>query len=118
MLSRDPSVGEAYAKTTRWSGTAAGNGSTLRSVPGEPNEAVDAGPGFGELPLLYIHGELSTSWCRWRWRNQTVRRLAGDLAPRSEIIAEGESDETLTRAGRGSDDRVGGKYAERVTADG
>ena len=56
VLSRDPSVGAGVR------GRPAGLARRLeapdaRGVPGRANEAVDAGPGFGDLPVLYVHGE-------------------------------------------------------------
>jgi alpha-beta hydrolase superfamily lysophospholipase len=56
VLSRDLSVGEAYANDPLvWHG--GWKRVTLEALH-RANEAVDAGPGFGDLPVLYIHGEV------------------------------------------------------------
>jgi alpha-beta hydrolase superfamily lysophospholipase len=56
VLSRDASVGEAYANDLLvWHG--GWKRSTLEALK-RANDAVDAGPGFGDLPVLYIHGEV------------------------------------------------------------
>ena len=55
VLSRDASVGQAYANDPLvWHG---GWKRTTLEAFHRANEAVDAGPGFGDLPVLYIHGE-------------------------------------------------------------
>src|SRR5207253_1146906 len=53
-LSRDPAVGEAYAVDPLvWHG--AWKRPTI-AAPGHAQEAVDRGPTFADLPLLWIHG--------------------------------------------------------------
>ena len=53
-LSRDPAVGAAYAADPLvWHG--AWKAPTLSAL-GRAQHAVDQGPGFGDLPLLWIHG--------------------------------------------------------------
>lgn len=53
-LSRDPAVGEAYAADPLvWHG--AWKGPTLAAL-GRAQDAVEQGPAFGDLPLLWIHG--------------------------------------------------------------
>lgn len=53
-LSRDPAVGEAYAADPLvWHG--AWKPTTLAALR-RAQDAVEAGPGFGDLPLLWIHG--------------------------------------------------------------
>src|SRR5919202_5608283 len=53
-LSRDPAVGEAYvADPLVYHG--GGKRPTLEAVAA-PDQGVAAGPGFGDLPLLYVHG--------------------------------------------------------------
>ena len=53
-LSRDPSVGEAYAADPLvWHG--AWKPTTLTALA-RAQDAVEAGPGLGDLPLLWIHG--------------------------------------------------------------
>lgn len=56
VLSRDPAVGEAYAADPLiYHGGFARE--TLREF-GAAVERIAAGPGFGDLPTLWIHGEL------------------------------------------------------------
>jgi alpha-beta hydrolase superfamily lysophospholipase len=53
-LSRDPAVGAAYAADPLvWHG--AWKATTLAALA-RAQDAVEAGPGFGDLPLLWIHG--------------------------------------------------------------
>jgi alpha-beta hydrolase superfamily lysophospholipase len=55
ILSRDPAVGEAYeADEMVWHGPF--KRPTLEAFVAAV-EAIAAGPGFGELPVLWIHGE-------------------------------------------------------------
>lgn len=55
VLSRDPAVGEAYAADPLvWHG--AFKRPTLEAFVAAV-DAIAAGPGFGELPVLWIHGE-------------------------------------------------------------
>jgi alpha-beta hydrolase superfamily lysophospholipase len=55
VLSRDSSVGAAYANDPLvWHG--GWKRPTVEALH-RANEAIDGGPGFGRLPVLYIHGE-------------------------------------------------------------
>jgi alpha-beta hydrolase superfamily lysophospholipase len=55
VLSRDPAVGEAYANDPLvWHG--GWKRPTLEAYAGAC-AAIDAGPGFGDLPVFYVHGE-------------------------------------------------------------
>jgi len=55
ILSRDPAVGEAYAADPMvWHGPF--KRPTLQAFVASVEE-VGAGPGFGELPVLWVHGE-------------------------------------------------------------
>jgi len=54
-LSRDPAVGEAYAADPLvWHG--GWKPATIAAL-GSSQDTVDRGPGFADLPLLWIHGE-------------------------------------------------------------
>jgi len=57
-LSRDPAVGEAYAADPLvWHG--AWKAPTLAALA-RAQDAVEQGPGFGDLPLLWLHGTEDT----------------------------------------------------------
>jgi alpha-beta hydrolase superfamily lysophospholipase len=111
VLSRDESVGEAYANDPLvWHG-----GWKRRTLEAfhAANEAVDSGPGFGELPVLYVHGE-SDQLVPMALARPAVERLRGSdfterIVPeaRHEVFNELEQDETI---GLVAD------FAERVTA--
>jgi alpha-beta hydrolase superfamily lysophospholipase len=111
VLSRDPAVGEAYADDPLvWhGGWKRPTVEALLSV----SEAIDAGPGFGDLPVLYIHGD-ADELVPMILVQPAARRLAGgDFAEhivpgaRHEPFNELERDETLG---------VVAEFAERVTA--
>jgi alpha-beta hydrolase superfamily lysophospholipase len=110
VLSRDLSVGEAYANDPLvWHG--GWKRPTLEAFH-RANEAVDAGAGLGDLPLLYIHGE-ADELVPLILTKPAVERLAGSdfteqLVPeaRHETFNELEQDETI---GLVAD------FAERVT---
>ena len=77
------------------------------------NEAVDAGPGFGGLPVLYVHGEVD-QLVPLALARPAVERLRGSdvterIVPeaRHEVFNELDQDETI---GLVAD------FAERVTA--
>ena len=110
MLSRDPSVGEAYANDPLvWHGGWK-RARSRRSIAA--NEAVDAGPDFGDLPVLYVHGEVD-QLVPLALARPAVERLRGSdfserIVPsaRHEVFNELEQDETI---GLVAD------FAERVT---
>ena len=73
-LSRDPKVGEAYAADPLvWHG--AFQRPTVEAMVAA-KAAIDAGPGFGDLPLLYVHGE-DDQLVPLEATRPSVRRLAG-----------------------------------------
>ena len=110
VLSRDLSVGEAYANDPLvWHG---GWKRTTLAAFHLANEAVDAGPGFGELPVLYVHGEVD-QLVPLALARPAVERLRGSdfterIVPeaRHEVFNELDQDETI---GLVAD------FAERVT---
>jgi alpha-beta hydrolase superfamily lysophospholipase len=99
VLSRDASVGEAYANDPLvWHGS--WKRPTVEAFL-RANEAVDAGPGFGDLPVLYIHGE-ADELVPMALTQPAVHRLAGSdfrehIVPgaRHESFNELEQDKTL-----------------------
>jgi alpha-beta hydrolase superfamily lysophospholipase len=111
ILSRDSKVGEAYASDPLvWHG--GWKRPTVEALL-RVSEAIEAGPGFGELPVLYIHGE-ADALVPMILVQPAVQRLAGgDFAEhivpgaRHEPFNELEQDETLA---------VVAEFAERVTA--
>jgi alpha-beta hydrolase superfamily lysophospholipase len=110
VLSRDLSVGEAYASDPLvWHG--GWKRATLEAVH-RANEAVDAGPGFGDLPVLYIHGE-ADQLVPMALAQPAVHRLKGSdfteqIVPeaRHETFNELEQEETIGLVA---------EFAERVT---
>ncbi len=111
VLSRDSSVGEAYANDPLvWHG--GWKRTTLKAFLAA-NEAIDAGPGFGRLPVLYIHGE-ADQLVPMALAQPAMQRLAGEdfterVVPeaRHEVFNELEQAETL---------RLVGDFAERASA--
>lgn len=109
-LSRDPAVGEAYAADPLvWHGG-------FKRVTVEAYRAIcvaiDAGPGFGELPVLYVHGETDVLVPRM-FAQPAVERLQGPdfterIVPgaRHEVFNETDKHETLALVA---------EFAERVT---
>jgi len=99
VLSRDLSVGEAYANDPLvWHG--GWKRPTLAAFH-RANEAVDAGPGFGALPVLYVHGE-ADQLVPLALAQPAVERLRGSdfterIVPeaRHEVFNELEQDETI-----------------------
>jgi alpha-beta hydrolase superfamily lysophospholipase len=99
VLSRDASVGEAYANDPLvWHG--AWKRPTVEAFL-RANEAVDAGPGFGDLPVLYIHGE-ADELVPMAVARPFVERLRGSdfterIVPeaRHEVFNETDKDETI-----------------------
>ena len=111
VLSRDASVGQAYADDPLvWHG--GWKRPTLEAFH-RANEAVDAGPGFGHLPVLYVHGE-ADELVPMALAQPAVQRLRGAdfterIVPeaRHEIFNELDQDVTI---GLVAD------FVERVTA--
>src|SRR5919204_263656 len=78
-LSRDPAVGEAYvADPLVYHG--GWEGPTRRAVLA-PGQGIAAGPGFGDVPLLYVHGA-DDPLVPVALARPIVERLAG---PNSEV---------------------------------
>jgi alpha-beta hydrolase superfamily lysophospholipase len=110
VLSRDPAVGEAYAADPLvyhggWKRP------TLEAFAAA-DRAIADGPGFGDLPLLYIHGA-EDQLVPVVLAQPVVERLAGPdselyVVPsaRHEVFNELDKDETIAR--------VAG-FADRVT---
>jgi alpha-beta hydrolase superfamily lysophospholipase len=109
VLSRDPKVGEAYASDPLvWHG---GWKRPTAEALLRVSEAIEAGPGFGDLPVLYIHGE-ADQLVPMILVQPAVQRLAGsDFAEhivagaRHEPFNELEQDETIALVA---------EFAERV----
>jgi alpha-beta hydrolase superfamily lysophospholipase len=110
VLSRDLSVGEAYANDPLvWHG--GWKRPTLEAFH-RANEAVDSGPGFGALPVLYVHGE-ADQLVPLALAKPAVERLRGSdfterIVPeaRHEVFNELDQDETIGLVG---------DFVERVT---
>ena len=110
VLSRDPAVGEAYAADPLvyhggWKVP------TLKAFIAA-DDAIAAGPGFGALPLLYVHGG-DDQLVPAGLAQPVVERLAGEDSElvvidgaRHEVFNETDQAETI---GRVAD------FAERVT---
>jgi alpha-beta hydrolase superfamily lysophospholipase len=110
VLSRDPAVGEAYiADPLVWHG--GWKRPTLAAFVAA-DEAIVAGPGFGDLPLLYVHGA-DDQLVPAALARPLVERVAGpdsDLrlidGARHEVFNELDQDETIALVAA---------FAERVT---
>lgn len=111
VLSRDPAVGEAYTadELVYHGGWKRG---TLEAFAAADQLIAD-GPGFGDLPLLYIHGS-EDQLVPIDFARPVVERLAGpdtDVhvieGARHEVFNELEQDETIELVAR---------FAERVSA--
>ena len=99
MLSRDPAVGEAYANDPLvyhggW------KRQTLEAFMAA-DQAIADGPGFGDLPLLYVHGA-EDPLVPVDLARPFVERLAGDdsefriiAGARHEVFNETDQDETI-----------------------
>jgi alpha-beta hydrolase superfamily lysophospholipase len=111
VLSRDASVGKAYADDELvWHG--GWKRPTLEAF-NRANEAVEAGPGFGALPVLYVHGE-ADELVPMVLAQPAVQRLRGtDFAER---VVPGARHEVFNELDQ--DDTIGlvADFAERVTA--
>jgi alpha-beta hydrolase superfamily lysophospholipase len=111
VLSRDPAVGEAYAADPLvyhggWKRP------TLEAFVAA-DRAIAAGPTFGDLPLLYVHGG-DDQLVPVDVARPVVERLAGPDAEvhildgaRHEVFNETDKDQTIGLVAR---------FAERVTA--
>lgn len=111
VLSRDLSVGEAYANDPLvWHG--GWKRVTLEAFL-RANEAVDAGPGFGDLPVLYIHGEVDQLVPR-ALAQPAVERLQG--SDFTEVIVPEARHETFNELEKEETIGLVADFAERVTA--
>ena len=99
-------------RPTRWSGTAAGSARRSRRS-WRANEAIDAGPGFGALPVLYVHGE-ADELVPLALAQPAVERLAGDDF--TEEIVPGARHETFNEFDKDATIGLVADFAERVTA--
>lgn len=111
VLSRDPAVGEAYAADPLvyhggWKRP------TLEAFLAA-DRAIAEGPGFGDLPLLYVHGEVDELVPAMLAR-PVVEQLAG---PDSELhVIEGARHEVFNELGKEETIAMVAAFAERVTA--
>jgi alpha-beta hydrolase superfamily lysophospholipase len=111
VLSRDPAVGEAYANDPLvWHG--GWKRPTLEAFL-RACEAVDAGPGFDDLPVFYVHGAADELVPTALARPVVERLQGGDFTERivpearHEVFNETDKDETI---------RAMAEFVERVTA--
>lgn len=110
-LSRDPAVGEAYAADPLvyhggWKRP------TLEAFVAA-DQAIGVGPGFGELPLLYVHGA-EDPLVPITLARPIVERLAG---PDSEMhVREGARHEVFNELDQAETIKLVADFAERVTA--
>jgi alpha-beta hydrolase superfamily lysophospholipase len=110
-LSRDPAVGEAYAADPLvWHG--GWRRPTLEAwVAAEA--AIAAGPGFGDLPLLYVHGA-EDQLVPVALARPVIERLAG---PDSELhVLAGARHEVFNEIDKAQTIDLVARFAERVTA--
>src|SRR5215207_7582449 len=99
VLSRDPAVGEAYAADPLvWHG--GWKRPTLEAFVAA-DQAIAEGPGFGNLPLLYVHGA-EDELVPVDLARPIVERLAGPdselhvlAGARHEVFNETDKDETI-----------------------
>ena len=111
VLSRDPAVGEAYAADELvWHG--GWKRPTLEAFVAA-DRAIAEGPGFGDLPLLFVHGA-DDELVPVMLAQPVVERLAG---PDSEVhVLEGARHEVFNELGRDDTIALVAAFAERVTA--
>lgn len=111
VLSRDPSVGEAYAADPLvWHG--GWKRATLEAFAAAELAVAD-GPGCGDLPLLYVHGS-DDQLVPVELARPVVERLAG---PDSELhIIEGARHEVFNELGKEETIAMVATFAARVTA--
>jgi alpha-beta hydrolase superfamily lysophospholipase len=110
-LSRDPAVGETYAADPLvWRG--GWKRPTLEAFVAA-DRAIAAGPGFGDLPLLYVHGA-DDRLVPVDLARPVVERLAG---PDSELrVLDGARHEVFNELGKEETIGLVASFAERVTA--
>ena len=110
-LSRDPAVGEAYAADPLvWHG--GWKRPTLEAFVAA-DEAIVAGPGFGDLPLLYLHGA-EDQLVPVDLARSVIERLAG---PNSELhVLDGARHEVFNEPGKEGTIEMVANFAQRVTA--
>jgi alpha-beta hydrolase superfamily lysophospholipase len=110
-LSRDPAVGEAYAADPlvyheSWKRP------TLEAFVAA-DEAIAGGPGFGDLPLLYVHGA-EDQLVPVALARPVVERLAG---PESELhVLDDARHEVFNEIGKEETIGMVADFAERVTS--
>jgi alpha-beta hydrolase superfamily lysophospholipase len=110
VLSRDPAVGEAYANDPLvWHG--GWKRPTLEAFL-RASDAIAAGPGFGDLPTFYVHGEADELVPMALVRPGVEAMQGGDFterivpAARHEVLNETDKEETIAAVT---------DFAERVT---
>ena len=110
VRSRDPAVGEAYAADPLvWHG--GWKRPTLEAFVAA-DEAIAAGPGFGDLPLLYVHGA-EDQLVPAVLAQPFVERLAG---PDSDLrLIDGARHEVFNELGQEETIALVADFAERVT---
>ena len=113
LLSRDPAVGEDNAADPLvWHGP--WQRATLEGALAA-NRAVDAGPGFGELPLLYLHGT-DDQIVALEPARAVVERVAG---PQSEFhMLPDQRHEIFNEIGKEETFSIVAGFVERVTGTG
>lgn len=111
VLSRDPAVGQAYAADPLvWHG--GWKRQTLEAFVAA-DRAIADGPGFGDLPLLYVHGA-EDQLVPVDLARPVVERLAG---PDTEVdILEGARHEVFNELDKDETIALVADFAERVTA--
>jgi alpha-beta hydrolase superfamily lysophospholipase len=109
-LSRDPAVGEAYvADPLVYHG--GWKRETLEAFMAA-DEAIAAGPGFGALPLLYIHGA-EDPLVPIDLARPVVERLAG---PETEVrVIDGARHEVFNELDKDATIALVAEFAERVS---
>jgi alpha-beta hydrolase superfamily lysophospholipase len=113
VLSRDPAVGEAYAADPLvWHG--GWKRPTLEAFLAA-DQAIGAGPGFGDLPLFYVHGEADELVPMMLARPLVERLAGGDFTER--ILPEARH-EVFNETNRAETIAEVADFAERVTAPG
>ena len=110
VLSRDPAVGEAYAADELvWHG--GWKRPTLEAFAAA-DRAIAAGPDFGDLPLLYVHGA-ADELVPVDLARPVVERLAG---PDSDLhVLAGQRHEVFNEVGKEETIALVAAFAERVT---
>jgi alpha-beta hydrolase superfamily lysophospholipase len=111
VLSRDPAVGQAYAEDPLvWHG--GWKRPTLEAFVAA-DAAIDAGGGFGDLPVYYVHGEVD-ELVPLVLARPVVERLAG--SDFTERIVPGARHEVFNETDRGETIGAVADFVERVTA--